>query len=412
VTKHASTWSRLFLNCKSSRKRRYLTRFANTTRIHAILTDTRNQDEIRTLVKKRSDFEHKVLARGTHAVDFARYAAWEIGLESLRAKRCKRLRIKGSTAHTGQARIFGIFDRGTKKHPGDVALWMSYLEYTRTAKANKKFKTILTAAIRLHPTKSELWLYAARWTLESEADMNGARSYMQRGTRFCTTSKDLWIEYAKLEMIYLAKIAMRRKILGLDVDDIQEDSMEIDETADNTGFATSDDMIGIPEFKTNSIRPSIVARVEVDSEAAKDPMITPALNGAIPLAIFDAARKQPFFCASAAEAFFDMFAAFSQVRCLSKILQHVLDTMVELYPIHPSTCNSYTRQPIVGISPLSAEFAVALGVSLARLKESMGKTKNKAELTKRTRTWTEPILELEGLDPGIKVVLQHMQNLQ
>ncbi|CZR64241.1 related to UTP6-U3 snoRNP protein [Phialocephala subalpina] len=371
-----------------------------------------NEDEIRTLVKKRSDFEHKVLARGSQPVDFARYAAWEIGLETLRQKRCKRLRIKGSTTHSGQARIFNIFDRGTKKHPGDVALWMSYLEYARTAKANKKFKTILTAAIRLHPTKSELWLYAARWTLEAEADMNGARSYMQRGTRFCTTSKDLWIEYAKLEMIYLAKITMRRKILGLDVEDTQEDTMEIDEGVNDAGFTTSEDMIAIPDFKTNSIRLSMVERVEVDSEASKDPMTTPALNGAIPLAIFDAARTQPFFCASTAEAFFDMFAMFSQVRCLSTILQHVLDVMVELYPIDPFTCSCYIRQPVMGISPLSAEFVVALGTSLARLKESMGKIKDKAELAKRTRAWTKPILELEDLDPGIRAVLEHMRKLQ
>ncbi|KUJ14673.1 uncharacterized protein LY89DRAFT_649100 [Mollisia scopiformis] len=369
-----------------------------------------DEDEIRTLVKKRSDFEHKVLARGSQAVDFAKYAAWEIGLEALRAKRCKRLRIKGSTTHTGQARIFSIFDRGTKKHPGDIALWMSYLEYARTAKANKKFKTILTAAIRLHPTKSELWLYAARWTLEAEADMNGARSYMQRGTRFCTTSKDLWIEYAKLEMIYLAKIAMRRKILGLDVDDTQEDAMEIDETTD--GFTNSEDVIAIPDFKSNSMRPNLVERVEVDGEATKDPLTSPALNGAIPLAIFDAARKQPFFCASAAETFFDMFAVFSQVRCLTKILQHVLDAMVELHPIDPSTCSCYTRQPIVGISPLSAEFPMALGTSLSRLRESMGKTRNKAELAKKTIAWTEPILALEDLDPGIKTVLEHMRKLQ
>ncbi len=363
-------------------------------------------------MKKRSDFEHKVLARGSQAIDFARYAAWDIGLESLRQKRCKRLRLKSSSAHNGQARIFNIFDRGTKKHPGDVALWMSYLEYARTVKANKKFRTILTAAIRLHPTKSKLWLYAARWTLEAEADMNGARSYMQRGTRFCTTSRDLWIEYAKLEMIYLAKIAMRRKILGLDVDETQEDTMDVDETADDTGFTTSEDMIAIPDFKANSMRPSMVERVEVDSEATKDPMTTPALNGAIPLAIFDAARKQPFFCASAAEGFFDMFSVFTQVRCLSTILQHVLDAMVELYPIDPSTCNCCTRQPIIGISPLSPDFPVALGTSFARLKESMGKTKDKAGLAKRTRAWTEPILELEDLDPGIRVVLEHMRNLQ
>lgn len=368
---------------------------------------SRRQDEIRTLVKKRSDFEHKVLARGSKPTDFARYAAWEIGLENLRQKRCKRLRIKGSTTHTGQARIFKIFDRGTQKHPGDVALWMSYLEYAKQAKAHKKFKAIVTAAIRLHPLKSELWLYAARWTLESESDMAGARSYMQRGTRFCTMSRDLWIEYAKLEMIYLAKIAMRRKILGLDVKAVAEDAMEIEGAEDDTGFANSEDVIAVPDFKIGTMRPSLIDGVKVDSEARKDPMDTPALQGAIPLAIFDEARKQPFFCASAAANFFDMFATFTQVRCLPRILQHVLDTLTELYPVDPFTCDCYDRQPLVGVDPASPEFPVALGTFLDRLNESMEKTKEKADLRKRTKAWVEPTLALDELDPGIKTVLEH-----
>ncbi len=358
------------------------------------------------MVKKRSDFEHRVLARGAKPVEFARYAAWEMSLEKLRQMRCKRLKIRG-TVHTGQARIFNIFDRGTKKHPGDVALWMSYLEYAREVKANKKFKTILTAAIRLHPTKPELWLYAARWTLESEADMNGARSYFQRGTRFCTTTRELWIEYAKLEMIYLAKIAMRRQILGLDVAPSAEapDKMETD--AADPGFASSADMIAVPDFNSDTLQLSMIEGVKVDSEAAQDPMTTPALNGAIPLAIFDAARRQPFFCPSAAEDFFDMFATFTQVRCLPKILQHVLDSMMESYATDPFALNCFIRQPFVGLESSSPEFPVALGSSLDRLKESMEKTEDKAELSKKTRIWMEPILALEDLDPGIRTVLVH-----
>jgi U3 small nucleolar RNA-associated protein 6 len=359
-------------------------------------------------VKKRSDFEHKVLARGSTPVDFARYAAWEISLEHLRQKRCKRLRIKGSSSHAGQARIFNILDRGTRKHPGDVALWMTYLEYARKAKATNKFKTVLTAVIRLHPTKSELWLYAARWTLELDADMNGARSYMQRGTRFCTHSKDLWLEYAKLEMIWLAKIALRRRILGLDTDrSIEAADGEDDGAADNTGFETSADMIAIPDFKIDTLRPSMVEKVEVDSEANKDPMETPALNGAIPLAIFDAARKQPFFNASAAADFFNMFAAFTQVRCLPKVLQHVLDSMLESYSTDPHALDCYIRQPCTGIDPTSASFPMALASALDRLKESMEKTKDRAELSRKIKRWIEPTLAREELDPGVQTVLRH-----
>ena len=356
------------------------------------------------MVKKRSDYEHKLASRGTQAVDFARYAVWEISLENLRSRRCKRLRIKGSASHPGQARIFGIFDRGTRKHPGDIALWMSYLEYTKEAKATKKFKTVLTAAIRLHPTKSELWLYAAKYCLEVEADMNGARSYMQRGTRFCTTNKDLWIEYAKLEMIYLAKIGLRRKILGLD---IEQPTTELETIEEDDGFENSKDLITIPDFKPNTLQPSMIEGVKVDTEAKQDPMLTPALNGAIPLAIFDAARKQPFFCPSAAEDFFDMFAAFSQVRCLAKILQHVLDAMVESYSTDPCTCNCYIRQPFVGVNPTSAEFPSALGDSLDRLDKSLENTKDKAELSKKTVAWMKRFDTIDELDPGIRTVLQH-----
>ncbi|CZT01387.1 hypothetical protein WAI453_006895 [Rhynchosporium graminicola] len=365
-----------------------------------------SEDEIRSLVTKRSSFEHKVLARGSTPVDFARYAAWEIGLENLRHKRCKRMKIKGSTSHTGQARIFKIFDRGTQKHPGDVALWMSYLEYCKQAKATKKFKTVLTAAIRLHPLKAELWLYAARWSLEAEADMKEARSFMSRGARFCTMSKDLWIEWAKLEMIYLAKIAMRRRILGIDEEENAVDAMEVEGAGNESAFG-SEDVVAIPDFKMNVMRPSMLEGVKVDTEASQDPMNTPALQGAIPLAIFDEAKKQQFFNASVAADFFDMFAVFTQVRCLPKILQHVLDVLADSYPVDPSTCDCYNKQPLVGIDPTSPEFPVALGIFLDRLNETMEKTKDKSALAKKTKAWVEPILLIGELDPAIKTVLQH-----
>jgi U3 small nucleolar RNA-associated protein 6 len=284
---------------------------------------------------------------------------------------------------------------------------MSYLEYVRKAKATKKFKTVLTASIRLHPTKSELWLYAARWALEADSDMGEARSYMQRGTRFCTMSRDLWIEYAKLEMIYLLKIAMRRKILGLDVDPSTLADDERDDASRETRFEDSADMIALTDLKTNTLKSSMIEGVKVDSEAQKDPMTTPALNGAIPIAIFDAARKQPFFCASAAEAFFFMFAKFTQVRCTPMLLQHVLDSMVETYPMDACTFYCFIRQPCTGLEPTFAEFPMALGSSLDRLKEGLVKTNDRAGLSKKIQTWIEPMLAVENLDPGIRTVLDH-----
>lgn len=289
---------------------------------------------------------------------------------------------------------------------GDLGLWMSYLQFAREAKALKKFKTVLTAAIRLHPTKTELWLYAAKWTLEEESDMNGARSYMQRGTRFCTRSKELWIEYAKLEMIYLAKIGMRRKILGLDRTAKPTVGAITDVEQEDTDFTSGADLIAIPDTANDMLQPTSMLAVKVDEEAVQDPMTTPALMGAIPIAIFNEARKQPFYCAAVAEEFFNMFATFTGVHCQARVVQHVVDTMTESFPTDPATCNCLVRQPMVNVEPLSVEFPPALGSALEALNILMETTSDKASLSKKTTLWIEPILALEGLDSGIKTVLR------
>jgi U3 small nucleolar RNA-associated protein 6 len=84
-----------------------------------------------------------------------------------------------------------------------------------------------------------------------------------------------------------------------------------------------------------------------------------------------------------------------------------LDCMRESYAKEPSTCNCYVRQPLIGIDHHSPEFAVALGSSLNRLKESMEVTNNKTQLSMKTKAWIEGILRYSDLDPAIKTVLEH-----
>ncbi|OBT52460.1 hypothetical protein VE04_05989 [Pseudogymnoascus sp. 24MN13] len=344
------------------------------------------KDEIRSLVKKRSDFEHLLLARGCPPPTFARYAAWESNLERRRASRCQRLRIKSPSSHTGQARVLAIVGRGTRKHPGDLGLWMTYLEYARTAGATSKFKVMLAAALRLHCTVPGLWVYAARCALE-ESDMGEARSFLQRGARFCNQGPEMWVQYAKLEMIFLAKIAARRRVLGLDAPAVK--AVEENEVEEETqGF--EGDEIKFPEFKAQSLGQSAMEGVKVDGEAKQDPMNTPAA----------------FFSAEAAQHFFDMFTVFTQVSCLPKVLQHVLDVMMERFPTEAATWDCYVRMPLVGVSPLTAEFPGALGVALARLGEGKEKVRVKGALAKKTAAWVEKVLAVEGLDEGIKTVLE------
>ena len=259
----------------------------------------------------------------------------------------------------------------------------------------------MTAALRLHPTNEKLWMYAAIWSLEEEGDLKEARGWLQRGTRFCNQTSKVWVLYARVEMLYLAKIEGRRRVLGLDGPAIGDE-----EEIGDGGLNSTADIISFLDFKSTTSPPKMEG-INVDDEAVKDPINTPALQGAIPMAIFDAARKESFFCVAAAEAFFDMFAEFSQVRSLTKILQHVLDAMMELYEKDAETWNCYLRQPLVGLEPSSAAFAAALGTSLDRLKDAF-ETKDKAKLEKKMKVWINSLLELKDLDPGVRTVLEHM----
>ncbi|KFY08161.1 hypothetical protein V492_06474, partial [Pseudogymnoascus sp. VKM F-4246] len=214
---------------------------------------------------------------------------------------------------------------------------------------------------------------------------------------------ELWVQYAKVEMIFLAKIAARRRVLGLDRPAVEAVEEEVEEE-EAKGF--EGDEIKFPEFKAQSLGQSAMDGVKVDGEAKQDPMNTPALQGAIPLAIFDDAAKQAFFNAEAAQHFFDMFALFTQVGCQDKVLQHVLDVMMERFPTEAATWDCYVRMPLVGVSPLTAEFPGRLAVALGRLTEGKEKVKVKALLAKKTAKWVEKVLVMEGLDEGVKTVLE------
>ncbi|KAI9723713.1 MAG: hypothetical protein M1812_001013 [Candelaria pacifica] len=352
--------------------------------------------EIRSIAKKRSDFEHKINARGSHTSDYARYAEFEINLESLRRKRVKRLGIKTS-GHAGQRRIFFVFDRATRKFHGDVGLWMQYVEFARKEKANKKLTQILTGVLRMHPTKPELWIYAAQYAMDEHADMTAARSYMQRGLRFCKTSRSLWLEFAKLEMIYISKIAARRKILGLDKPRTLKGEAEMDEN-----------MISLPELTAEDINPSLARDDSIDEVALQNLSATPAMNGAIPMAIFDTAMKQFQNDAGIGEQFFNLFAIFEGLPCLPKILQHVVDQMRTSTPSNASALACYFRQPIIGIEILSADFPSALGVSYERWKTSLKEASRIFEVAARAITWLLPLSKVEDVEPGVRTVLSVM----
>ena len=366
-----------------------------------------SREEINSIAKRRSDFEHKLNARGSRPSDYARYAEYEMNLESLRRKRVKRLGVK-TTNHTGERRIFFVLDRATKKFQGDIALWMQYINYARKQRSNKKASQILTSVLRLHPTKAELWVYAANYAMEDRGDITEARSYMQRGLRFCKKDERIWIEYARLEMIYISKIVGRRQLLGLDNQrDQQEEENKIE------GF--SSDMVALPAITAEDFDPHKRPNGDIDQEALEKLSASPALLGAIPTAIFDAAMKEFKDSHELCHQFFDMVAEFHNLPCTAQILMRLTETMQAFAPGNPETLIRWIQQPVIGNNVFSAGFPTNFGVSLDRIQTSFKGLESslaapnilqpRTILGQQILEWLLSYLKNEGLDPDIRKVI-------
>ncbi|KAL8849487.1 MAG: hypothetical protein Q9221_005569 [Calogaya cf. arnoldii] len=369
------------------------------------------KDEVSSIIKKRSDFEHKLSARGSTASDYARYVEYEMNLDALRRTRVKRLGVK-ATSYTGQRRIFFVLDRATKKFHGDKSLWMLYLSFARKQKANTKVAQIITNVLRLHPARPELWVYAANYAWEERADITESRGYMQRGLRFCNRSKRLWSEYLKLEMIYIAKISATRRAPGLDLkgpeEEVIQDSDDFGQDMVKLPNATTGDK-GLESIAADSARPTIP-----ESKIAS----TPALAGAIPIAIFDAAMKEIPDDPSFGTLLFDCVAQFEGLGCAKRILQHMVQSLMLSTPTDAATLSCFIREPLVGIAAASTSLPKSLIEVVDRfelamrnvdsLKGSLEQIRTREAISQHMIKCTAIYLEYSELDPDIRAVLTAM----
>ena len=280
---------------------------------------------------------------------------------------------------------------------------MQYIQFCQKEKANKKLAKVFTSVMRLKPREWGLWVLAAKWYAEQQGDMMTARSYMQRGLRFCKDKQELWLEYCKLEMVYLAKLAARRKILGLDEE--RKPQGELGNEDDN--------MIALPAVTAEDFEPDASKGIEEVNEAALNRLANaPAYTGAILLAIFEAAMKEFQGNAEVAELFFELVASFDSVQSTSKILDHILSHLRTSAPDSAELVICEARLNLLGIGAFTPEFPAALGKALARIKAGLTglADKRKPGAAEKTVMMLLPYLETAEeseteMDEDVKTVL-------
>lgn len=353
-------------------------------------------EEITAVAKKRSDFEHKINARGSSPADYAQYAEFEINVDMLRRKRIKRLGVKATT-HNGQRRIFFVLDRGTRKFPGDLKLWMQSIEYARSQKALKKVTQMLTNALRLHPTKPDLWIYAAQFALEENGDMTEARGYMQRGLRFCKNSREMWLQNFRLEVNWIARIHARRRILGIEKDARKEEEVKV--------VGGEEDMMMLPKLTAQDIAPEEEKDDKIDVTALAHLESTPIMTGAIPIVIFDAAMAQFQNDSKLAFRFFEEAVAFEDLPAMATVSSHIDDVLQKTSPSSWPACACHIVRATSTIKPDAPEFPAALREVLSRISLGLATTKQHESLREWCRGFLARLSRAD-LDPALQQILQ------
>ena len=259
-----------------------------------------DQKEITMIMRRRTDFEHRIQGRGCKPRDFLKYSDFEINLEKLRAKRYSRLKKAGTldtkpsiSDWAGFRRIIFVFDRAVKRFPGDIGLWAKYIQFVKEKDAVKVVYRVYAKLLLLQPRNVEAWLSAAKYEFEVNANAKGARELYQRALKLNPELQKLWMSYIQFELTYVSKLLARRKVLGLltekqQQDDLQAQEKKLEKRKAKTinGIEDNDDMISL-EDDPEQMKAQLEQLPEADMNVLGNPDTNPVLRGEVALAVFD-----------------------------------------------------------------------------------------------------------------------------
>ncbi|KAJ1948234.1 U3 snoRNP protein, partial [Linderina pennispora] len=342
--------------------------------------------ELKGIVKKRTNFEYALKKRGVGRVDFLRYIEYEINVDALRRKRKKRLGVKGRTTisdYSIEQRINGLFERALFRHSADVVLWLQYIEFVKSRVDPNKEQTgnmrllskLFARAIQAHPYEVRLWIMAAAYEFEVNANGSAARALLQRGLRVNPKDKRLWIEYFRLELMLVEKIKARRRMLGIDSEKKAETQGEKEKDED-------DNMIVLPELDEEKGE-SMVQRLE-EKELAKlrssEEALTeeqqqvmstesnPVLQGAVAKLVY----AQAIVAIPQDLDFREQFAAiYLQFSDMEQARQEVFDSIARDFAHDPQARAYLSTVHLASVNIQSAEFVDALRQAVDKFKQAL-----------------------------------------
>eukprot|EP00042_Codosiga_hollandica_P053721 m.710485 g.710485 ORF g.710485 m.710485 type:complete len:230 (-) comp58760_c0_seq6:25-714(-) len=130
-----------------------------------------------------------------------------------------------------------------------------------------------------------LWIKAAKWEFEQNANISAARVLLQRSLRLMAHQPDLWTEYFRLEWLYLEKMTKRMQVLKIDPRTVQPRSNPIEgseSSSEDEDASDEDDSDQEAEKKPRRGRAVELPQLSVEADKAEEQAILdPFLRGDI-----------------------------------------------------------------------------------------------------------------------------------
>lgn len=379
-----------------------------------------DKNEINKIMRKRTDFEHRITGRGSKPRDFLKYAEYEENVEKLRKKRWTRLSKSGSidtkpsvSDWAGPRRILFIYDRATKRYQSDMNIWAAYLRFARKSGSVKVIYKAFTRLLQLQPRNVDAWISAAKYEFEDNSNAKGARILLQRGLRFNAESLKLWLNYAKFELSYVSRLLARRQVLGL----ITEKQQNEQEQGEQGG--KSDDVIELPEVTQEELGKQLNHLPEADMNMLGNPDTNPALRGDVALTIFDVAmvalvklvppsstvvtKQSKTF--QVAESFLKLFDQFTQLN-RSHLCGHVIKHLMHEYPADNKSWMLEVTLPVRHTSIEEKEFTHNLQLCVNKFLGFRAKVGDAASKQQLTQSFVGFLQEFNTADASTQSILE------
>eukprot|EP01111_Echinosteliopsis_oligospora_P001778 TRINITY_DN12604_c0_g1_i1.p1 TRINITY_DN12604_c0_g1~~TRINITY_DN12604_c0_g1_i1.p1 ORF type:complete len:645 (-),score=116.96 TRINITY_DN12604_c0_g1_i1:147-2081(-) len=243
------------------------------------------KDEIKAIIKRRTDYEYKLVSFQVDKVDYLRYIEYEDTLDSLLKTRMRRDGFKRTKEEEPYhnycvTRILNIFRRCTSRLRSK-GIYLQFIEYCRKIHNTDLLRSIFSSAIQAFPNVAEFWVSAAKFEIKQNKNIVASRTIMQLALRFTPNSQELWLQFYILELMYWRKMMRRLSKDNLEALKPKEGQIDLAKVLPK----------GKEEDKPNPHVETYSVSGDPVKDIKKNIVVSPFFLCAIPIAIYKNATK-------------------------------------------------------------------------------------------------------------------------